>query len=66
MNKDEIKLIDDCIKAYKNMIEYHKRQIMELERKKLKAHKAEDCPECFQFKIYKKNSWHAEQAVLYY
>ena len=36
MNKDEIKLIDDCIKAYKNMIEYHKRQIMELERKKLK------------------------------
>ena len=56
MNKDEIKLIDDCIKAYKNMIEYHKRQIMELERKKLKAHKAEDCPECFQFKIYKKNS----------
>ena len=54
MNKDEIKLIDDCIESYKNMIKYHRQQILELERKKLPERKAEDCPECFKFKIHKK------------
>ena len=56
MTEHEIKIIDESIKAYKNMIEYHKKQILELERKKLIAHKAEECPECFKFKIYKKNT----------
>ena len=56
MTKEEIKLIDSSIQAYKNMIEYHKKQILELERKKLVEFKAEDCPECFKFKIHKKNT----------
>ena len=54
VTKDELKLIDDCIESYKNMIKYHRKQILELERKKLVAFKAEDCPECFKFKIHKK------------
>ena len=56
MTEHEIKLIDESIKAYKNMIEYHKEQIRKLERKKLVAHKAEECPECFKFKIFNKNT----------
>ena len=56
MTEHEIKIIDESIKAYKNMIEYHKKQIHELERKKLIAYKAEECPECFKFKIHKKNT----------
>ena len=55
MTEQEIKLIDESIQAYKNMIKYHRRQILELERKKLVEFKAEDCPECFKFKIHKKN-----------
>ena len=54
VTKDELKLIDDCIESYKKMIKYHRKQILELERKKLVAFKAEDCPECFKFKIHKK------------
>ena len=54
MNEHEIKLIDDCIESYKKMIKYHRKQILELERKKLPERKAEDCPECFKFKIHKK------------
>ena len=56
MTEHEIKLIDESIKAYKNMIEYHKEQIRKLERKKLVAYKAEECPECFKFKIFNKNT----------
>ena len=54
VTKDELKLIDDCIESYKNMIKYHRKQILELERKKLAELKAEDCLECFEFKIHKK------------
>ena len=54
MTKQEIRLINESIQAYKRMIQYHKEQILELERKKLVEHKAEDCPECFKFKIHKK------------
>ena len=56
MTEQEIKLIDESIQAYKNMIKFHRKQILELERKKLIEHKAEDCPECFKFKIYKKST----------
>lgn len=56
MTEQEIKLIDESIQAYKNMIKFHRKQILELERKKLVVHKAEECPECFKFKIYKKNT----------
>ena len=55
MTEQEIKLIDESIQAYKNMIQFHKNQILELERKKNVVHKADDCPECFKFKIYNKN-----------
>ena len=54
VTEDEIKLIDDCIESYKNMIKYHRKQILELERKKLVEPKSEDCLECFDFKIHKK------------
>ena len=56
MTEHEIRIIDESIKAHKNMIEYHKRQILELERKKLIAYRAEECPECFKFKISNKNT----------
>ena len=54
VTKDELKLIDDCIESYKNMIKYHRKQILELERKKLTGLKTEECLECFEFKIHKK------------
>lgn len=47
MTKDEIDLIDRSILAYKNTIKFLKKQIFNLEKKKLKAH-IKDCPECFK------------------
>jgi len=56
MTEYEIKLIDESIQAYKRMIEFHKKQILELERKKNVVYKTEECPECFKFKISNKNT----------
>ena len=56
MTEHEIKIIDESIQAYKRMIKYHKKQILELERRKLIAHRAEECPECFKFKISNKST----------
>ena len=54
MNKDEEKIIDECILSYKNMIKYHKERIFDLELRKLKIHVDEACPECFKFRVKKK------------
>ena len=48
MNPDEEKLIDRCIESHYNMIRHHRRQIIELSRKKIKD---ERCMECFDFRI---------------
>ena len=56
MTEQEIKLIDESIQAYKRMIKYHKKQILELERKKNIVHDTDECPECFKFKISNKKT----------
>ena len=48
MNEQEEKLIDRCIESYYNMIRHHRRQIIELSRRKIKD---ERCMECFDFEI---------------
>ena len=48
MNPDEEKLIDECIQAHYSMIRHHRRQIIELCRRKLKD---ERCMECFDMEI---------------
>ena len=53
MNPDEEKLIDECIEAYYNMIRYHRRQIIDLCRRKAVEDKI--CMECFDFDIINKN-----------
>jgi len=32
LNKDERKLIEECIQAYENMIKHHRKSILELQR----------------------------------
>ena len=49
MNKDEEKLIDECIESHYNMIRHHRRAIIELSRKKIKER--EWCDECFDIEI---------------
>ena len=44
MTEQEIKLIDESIQAYKNMIKFHRKQILELERKKIVE--LPNCSEC--------------------
>ena len=56
MTEHEMKLINESIQAHKNMVEFHKARIFELEIKKNTAHEAEECPQCFKFKIHKKNT----------
>ena len=51
MNQDEEKLIDECIESHYNMIRFHRRQIIELSRRKILFHDL--CDECF--KIETKN-----------
>ena len=51
MSKDEEKLIDECIESYRRMIMYHRRQIINLSRKKLKE--PEMCTECLDIEIKK-------------
>ena len=53
MNEHDIKTIDESIAAYKRMIVYIKSQIKTLQLKKNISYK-EDCPECFKFKVLKK------------
>ena len=48
MTPDEEELIDRCIESYYNMIKYHRRQIIELSRRKIKD---ERCMECFDLEI---------------
>ena len=47
------KLIDRCIESHYNMIKYHRRQIIELCRRK--ATEDRICMECFDIKIINKN-----------
>ena len=49
MTEYEIKQTDDTINAYKNMIRYFKKQILDLERRKITV--SEECKECFEFKF---------------
>ena len=49
MTEDEKKLIDECIESHYNMIRYHRRQILELSRKKIKER--DWCDEWFDFEI---------------
>ena len=51
MNKDEKELIDRCIESHRNMIIYHREQIIELARKKIAEPKI--CTECFDLKVIK-------------
>jgi len=48
MNADEEKLIDSCIESHYNMIRRHRRQIIELSRRKIKDERR---MECFDFEI---------------
>ncbi len=48
MSRDEEELIDRCIESYYNMIRYHRRQIIELSRRKSKD---ERWMEWFEFEI---------------
>ena len=49
MTPDEEKLIDECIESHYNMIKRHRRQIIELCRRK--AREDAICMECFDFEI---------------
>ena len=49
MNPHEEKLIDRCVESHYNMIRHHRRQIIELCRRK--AVEPEICMECFDFEI---------------
>ena len=51
MNKDEIELIDRCIESHRDMVMHHRRQIIELSRKKIAE--PEFCMECFDIKVIK-------------
>jgi hypothetical protein len=44
----EEKLIDRCLESHYNMIRHHRRQIIELSRRKIKD---ERCMECFDYEI---------------
>lgn len=52
MTEDEIKLVDECIEAHRNMIAQHRRQIIELSRKTIKE--TEICMQCFDIGVNKK------------
>jgi hypothetical protein len=49
MTEQEKKLNDECIESYRRMIQYHRRQIIELSRKAIKE--PDPCIECFDYKI---------------
>ena len=49
MTPDEEKLIDECIESHYNMIKRHRRQIIELCRRKARGDAI--CMECFDFEI---------------
>tara|TARA_B100000424_G_C22741842_1_gene401490 strand:+ start:321 stop:500 length:180 start_codon:yes stop_codon:yes gene_type:complete len=49
MNDHENRLVDESIQAYKNMIKYLKKQIHQLQLKKLKVE--EDCSQCIPLDI---------------
>ena len=49
MTDQEKKLINACVESHRRMIVYHRKQIVELERKM--AEVPEICIECFDFKI---------------
>ncbi len=51
MTQSETKLIDECIESHRRMIAYHRRQIVELSRKKIKEPQL--CKECFGMEIVK-------------
>ncbi len=55
MTPDEEKLIDECIESYYNMIKHHRRQIIELCRRKAREDANEICMECFDFDITSKD-----------
>lgn len=55
MTPEEEKLIDECIESHYNMIKHHRRQIIELCRRK--ARDGAPCMECFDFDIIKKNKY---------
>ncbi|QDP63282.1 MAG: hypothetical protein GOVbin703_29 [Prokaryotic dsDNA virus sp.] len=48
-NEHELRLINESIKAYENTIKFLRRQILDLERKKLEV--PEKCHECFTHKF---------------
>ena len=49
MTPQEEKLIDECIESHYNMIKHHRRQIIELCRRKARENAI--CMECFDFDI---------------
>lgn len=49
MSPEQEKLIDECIEAHYNMIRHHRRQILELCRRKQGDNNI--CMECFDFNI---------------
>ncbi len=49
MNQHEKELIDRCIESHYNMIKFHRKAILELQRKKIKER--EWCEECFDLEI---------------
>ena len=51
MTQSETKLIDECIESHRRMIAYHRRQIVELSRKKIKEPQL--CKECLGVEIAK-------------
>ena len=51
MSPDMEKLIDECIESHYNMIRFHRKQILELCRKK--SFEEKKCMECFDFNIIK-------------
>ena len=48
MERNEEKLIDECIQSHYNMIKHHRRQIIELSWRKIKD---EQCVECFDYEV---------------
>ena len=55
MTPEEEKLIDECIESHYNMIRHHRRQILELCRRKEEGCAEKICMECFDFDIIVKN-----------
>ena len=51
VDENQKELIDGCIESHYNMIRFHRKQILELCRKK--SFEEKKCMECFDFNIIK-------------